>query len=140
MARSTRLDKALSMRTGTIHTNNCAAWTKAMCRAGYVRGTEISQEAAAEKLAKGEGQLCKACAKQAANEAPVEEPQVSAEVAAIAEALDKGAHTAKTHESMSALTSAAALVLTGEFEAARKVLVPLRTRVALAGIKAIKAL
>lgn len=139
MARSTRLDKALSMRTGTIHTNNCAAWTKAMCRAGYVRGTEISQEAAAEKLAKGEGQLCKACAKQAANEAPVE-VEVRAEVAAIAEALDKGAHTAKTHESMSALTSAAALVLTGEFEAARKVLVPLRTRVALAGIKAIKAL
>jgi hypothetical protein len=78
---------------------------------------------------------------EGAEAAPVEvEAPVNPALAEIAEKLDKGAHAAKTHESMSALTKAAALVLEGKTEEARKVLVPLRTRVALAGIAAIKAL
>lgn len=51
-----------------------------------------------------------------------------------------GAHTAKTVQNKAFLTEAAVLLKNNEVEAARKTLVPLRTRVALKAIKMIHAL
>lgn len=59
---------------------------------------------------------------------------------ALAEQLNNAAIAARTSASAKALADAGAFVLMGRDEEARKVLVPLRTRAALAGIAAIKAL
>ena len=59
---------------------------------------------------------------------------------ALAQQLNDAAIAARTSASAKALADAGAFVLMGRDEEARKVLVPLRTRAALAGIKAIKTL
>lgn len=59
---------------------------------------------------------------------------------ALAEQLNNAAIAARTSVSAKALADAGALVLMGHDEEARKTLVPLRTRAALAAIAAIKAL
>lgn len=51
-----------------------------------------------------------------------------------------GAHTAKTENSKTVLNKAAGQLKAGKVEDARKTLYPIRTRVALAAIKMIKAL
>lgn len=58
----------------------------------------------------------------------------------LAQTLNDAAIAARTSASAKALADAGAFVLMGRDEEARKVLVPLRTRAALAAIKAIKAL
>lgn len=64
------MNQAIVTHTGTVHTFCCSAATKALCRPGYSKPQEITQERAAEMVAQGEGHLCKACAKMALNSAP----------------------------------------------------------------------
>lgn len=73
-------------------------------------------------------------------EAPVAKVEVPAAHVEIRDALLVAANKAKTIASQTALAKAAGHVQRGELAEARKTLVPLRTRSALAGIAAIKAL
>lgn len=67
-------------------------------------------------------------------------PKVDPALAEIVTFVLGGAHTAKVAQNKAFLEEAAVLLKNGETEAARKVLYPLRTRVALRAVKMIKAL
>lgn len=67
-------------------------------------------------------------------------PQIDPALMEIVTFVLGGAHTAKTEVSKAVLTKAAGQLKAGQLDDARKTLYPIRTRVALAAIKKIKAL
>jgi hypothetical protein len=93
-----------------------------------------------ESIAMGEAQPVEAPKAPAKRTRKAAKPQVDPALAEIVAFVLGGAHTARTDNSRMVLTEAADLLKAGKVEDARKTLYPIRTRVALAAIKKIKAL